>query len=176
MSQQNTPARWTIADTNVGPVLILVGENGVRNICLHATDPAALATNIDAEAIRDDAALEPVARAVAELAAGRRVDFPFPLDLQQGTDFQRSVWLDLSSLPRNMTTSYAALARRVGRPKASRAVGNAVGANPLPIVIPCHRVLTSDGRLGGYTGGLDVKRRLLNVEGHLANVKGERNV
>ena len=87
------------------------------------------------------------------------------LDLEQGTPFQRDVWRALLEIPRGETRSYRWVAERVGRPRAVRAVGQAVGANPLPIVVPCHRVVRSDGSLGGFGGGLAMKKRLLNLEG-----------
>jgi methylated-DNA-[protein]-cysteine S-methyltransferase len=85
-----------------------------------------------------------------------------------GTPFQRSVWTSLRKIPAGMTTSYGALARRIGRPAAMRAVGAANGANPIAIVVPCHRVIGTDGSLTGYGGGLDRKRWLLQHEGALA--------
>ncbi|HET6793587.1 MAG TPA: methylated-DNA--[protein]-cysteine S-methyltransferase [Acidimicrobiales bacterium] len=109
----------------------------------------------------------PVAAAAAQLKeyfAGQRDSFDIPLKLK-GTDFQREVWLALAEIPYGTTISYADLARAVGRPRAFRAVGQANGANPLPIVLPCHRVVASGGRIGGYGGGLTMKRRLLDLEG-----------
>ena len=110
---------------------------------------------------------EPLALAVAQLEeyfAGRRQQFDLPLELD-GTDFQRRVWLTLAEIPYGETVSYAELAMMVGRPNAYRAVGQANGANPIPIVLPCHRVLASGGGLGGYGGGLPMKRQLLEMEG-----------
>jgi len=111
----------------------------------------------------------PVLRqAVAQLAeyfAGRRTVFDLPLDLQGGTAFQQSVWRALLAIPRGGTTSYAALGARIGQPTAARAVGAAVGRNPLSIVVPCHRVLGTGGALTGYAGGLERKTALLKLEG-----------
>ena len=87
------------------------------------------------------------------------------LRLVGGTPFQRSVWEGIRSIPRGATISYAELARRIGRPGASRAVGQAVGANPIPLLIPCHRVVGANGGLGGFGGGLPMKRALLRQEG-----------
>ncbi len=84
--------------------------------------------------------------------------------IPSGTDFQRSVWFALADIPYGETVSYAELARAVGRPKAFRAVGQANGHNPLPIVLPCHRVIASGGGLGGYGGGLELKEQLLALE------------
>ena len=99
-----------------------------------------------------------------EYWAGRRREFDFPLDLQ-GTDFELRVWRAIAEVPFGQTRSYAEIARRVGAPRAFRAVGRAVGRNPIWLVIPCHRIVASDGGLGGYAGGLERKRRLLEHEG-----------
>ena len=88
-----------------------------------------------------------------------------PLDLSCGTEFQRQVWASLRTIPRGETLSYGAVARRIRRPAASRAVGTACGANPVPILVPCHRVLATNGRLGGFSQGLHWKRMLLTAEG-----------
>ncbi len=95
---------------------------------------------------------------------GRRRVFELPLDLEGTTPFQRSVYEHLVQVPHGRLTTYGELARAMGRPDAAQAVGQAVGANPLPVVIPCHRVVASDQRLGGYSGGLAVKVALLAVE------------
>ena len=104
---------------------------------------------------------------LADYFAGRRTTFDMPLDLQGGTPFQQSVWRALLAIPRGRTVSYGHLSRDVGRPAAVRAVGAAVGRNPLSVVVPCHRVLGSDGSLTGYAGGLDRKTALLTLEGAL---------
>jgi methylated-DNA-[protein]-cysteine S-methyltransferase len=95
---------------------------------------------------------------------GRDVDFPDELDLEGATFFQRKVWQAARLIPRGETRSYAWLAGRIGQPRAARAVGQALGRNPLPVIVPCHRVLASDGGLGGFSGGLDMKRLLLGLE------------
>ena len=108
----------------------------------------------------------PVAHAVRQLGEyfdGKRTGFDLPL-APRGTVFQRSVWRQLQGIPYGETISYGELARRVGNPKASRAVGSANGANPLPIVIPCHRVIAGNGTLGGFGGGLPMKQSLLALE------------
>ena len=119
---------------------------------------------------REDAAHPVLRGAVAQLAAyfaGERTAFDLPLDLQAGTPFQRSVWQALIAIPRGGTTSYSELGRRLGRPQAARAVGAAVGRNPISIVVPCHRVLGTGGALTGYAGGLERKTALLRLEGVL---------
>jgi O-6-methylguanine DNA methyltransferase len=102
-------------------------------------------------------------RQLQEYLEGKRTDFDLELDVR-GTPFQLAVWSALREIPYGETRSYAQIAARVGRPRAVRAVGTANGANPLPLVVPCHRVINSGGRLGGYGGGLDLKARLLAME------------
>jgi len=103
------------------------------------------------------------ARQLDEYFARKRKDFDLPLWVA-GTQFQEQVWLTLAEIPYGETISYAELARWVGRPQAFRAVGQANGANPIPIILPCHRVIAADGTIGGYGGGLPTKRQLLALE------------
>jgi methylated-DNA-[protein]-cysteine S-methyltransferase len=112
----------------------------------------------DAPRVLKDAATQ-----LEEYFARERTAFDIPMDLD-GTSFQMQVWAELSRIPYGETISYGELARRVGRPKGPRAVGQANGKNPIPIIVPCHRVLAADG-LGGYGGGLALKRSLLAIEG-----------
>ncbi len=98
---------------------------------------------------------------------GKLSEFKTGIDVSEGTPFQISVWNKLLDIPYGETVTYKEIAESVGRPGASRAVGNAVGANPIPIVIPCHRVLASNG-LGGYSSGIDIKKDLLRVEGAIS--------
>ena len=121
----------------------------------------------DAESVTDLPALESGARELGEYFEGSRRSFSVPLD-PRGTPFQQAVWQALLAIPYGETRSYGAIARAVTRPGASRAVGLANGANPLPLVIPCHRVIESSGRLGGYGGGLEAKRWLLGFEQDVA--------
>jgi methylated-DNA-[protein]-cysteine S-methyltransferase len=111
------------------------------------------------------ALLQAAAAQLQDYFAGRRPGFDLPLDLSHGTPFQRQVWQALRNIPPGHTASYAELASRVGAPQAARAVGAAVGRNPVSIVVPCHRVLGAGGALTGYAGGLDRKRALLALEG-----------
>ena len=107
--------------------------------------------------------LKETASQLDEYFAGERTEFELPMELD-GTAFQREVWTELTRIPYGKTISYGELARRVGRPNGPRAVGQANGRNPIPIIVPCHRVLASNG-IGGYGGGLTVKRALLELEG-----------
>jgi methylated-DNA-[protein]-cysteine S-methyltransferase len=113
-----------------------------------------------------DARLAPVLAQLREYFAGVRRGFDLPLK-PAGTAFQLAVWTALRQIPYGETISYAELARRIGNPKAVRAVGLANGANPISIIVPCHRVIGADGRLVGYGGGLNIKERLLALEGAL---------
>jgi O-6-methylguanine DNA methyltransferase len=111
--------------------------------------------------------LQPYVSEMEEYFASKRREFTFPLDLR-GTDFQKACWQALLAIPYGETRSYANIARAVGKPNAFRAVGMANNRNPIAIVVPCHRVIASDGTLCGYGGGLDVKRKLLELEGSLS--------
>lgn len=117
-----------------------------------------------ARVVESGPALEPVAEQLAAYFDRRLKAFDLPLDMR-GTPFQREVWQALTSIPFGQTRSYAQIAAQVGRPQAVRAVGAANGANPVPIIVPCHRVIGSNGTLTGYAGGLELKRRLLELEG-----------
>ena len=105
-----------------------------------------------------------VTKQLDEYFAGRRLIFRLPMDLDQGTPFQRRVWKALSDIPYGQTVSYKDIADTIGQPSATRAVGGANGKNPIPIVIPCHRVVATGGALGGYTPGLLAKKKLLGLE------------
>ena len=111
--------------------------------------------------------LEEAAQQLQQYLAGQRAGFDLPLDLSGGTPFQQAVWRALLAIGRGATTSYGALSRQLGRPLAVRAVGAAVGRNPISVVVPCHRVVGSDGSLTGYAGGLDRKAVLLTLENAL---------
>jgi methylated-DNA-[protein]-cysteine S-methyltransferase len=111
--------------------------------------------------------MRPYARELEEYFAGQRREFSFPLDLR-GTEFQLACWRALREIPYGETRTYADIARAVGKPTGFRAVGMANNRNPVAIVVPCHRVIASDGTLCGYGGGLDVKRKLLELEGALS--------
>jgi methylated-DNA-[protein]-cysteine S-methyltransferase len=155
--------RYTHIETPVGPLLLAGDREELRIIDFeagpHPVRPESNWTE-DAAAFVD---------AIAQLEAYFRRElrsFELPL-APHGTPFQMSVWSKLQSIPYGTTISYAELAKRVGNPQAVRAVGTANGANPLPIVLPCHRVVGSDGSLTGYGGGLEIKEKLLALEGAL---------
>lgn len=149
-----------VVDSPIGPLVVEGDRRRVTHLYLANTGMAAATTAAPP-------APEPLVRAADQLDEyfdGRRTKFDLPLD-PAGTPFQAAVWWALADIPYGWTISYAELASWVGRPGAFRAVGRANGANPLPVFLPCHRVVASGGGLGGYGGGLDVKRRLLALEG-----------
>ena len=111
---------------------------------------------------------------LTDYLAGARRSFDLPLDLSRGTSFQQKVWRTLQRVSYSRLRSYQWVAVRVGGRQYARAVGNAVGANPMPIVIPCHRIVAQDASLGGFSGGLPTKRKLLILEGTLAELRPGR--
>lgn len=155
--------RYLVADSAVGPLLIAGTERGLCWIGFDL-DASALRPRFPAADIAaDDGTIADWAQRALAVIAGERDDLP-PLDAG-GTPFQQRVWDQLRQIPRGETRSYAEIAAALGVPGAIRAVGRANGANPLAVLVPCHRVVRSDGSLGGYAGGLDIKRRLLEFEG-----------
>jgi len=118
-----------------------------------------------AEVVRDKAKLKSVARQMKQYLQGKRRTFKLKLDFGNQTAFRRRLLLKTFEMPYGKTVTYGELARICGRPSGARAVGQAMANNPIPIIVPCHRVLASDGGLGGYSGGLKYKKMLLNLEG-----------
>jgi methylated-DNA-[protein]-cysteine S-methyltransferase len=153
--------RYDEIESPVGPLLAVADEAGLRRIFFAERGRA---RRPDPGWTRDRAPFGALRTQLEEYFAGRRRTFSLRL-APEGTEFQRATWRALSAIPYGETISYAELACRVGRPAASRAVGAANGANPLPIVVPCHRVIGKDGSLTGFGGGLPVKRALLELEG-----------
>ncbi|MFC6177137.1 methylated-DNA--[protein]-cysteine S-methyltransferase [Companilactobacillus huachuanensis] len=143
--------------------LIGVTEKGLAFIGSRDKGINELQTFYDCQLIDDIEKTEPYIEQIGEYLNGTRQRFDLPIDII-GTEFQESVWNALLDIPYGAVTDYTSLAKMIGRPKAVRAVGTAVGKNPLLMVIPCHRVLTKSGTLGGYRGGLDMKQDLLKLE------------
>lgn len=142
---------------------ILSSAAGLRFVDLVGTPFSQLAVQLKARVVPDDASNDAILQQVRAYLRGDRRSFDLPIDLQ-GTPFQVSVWRAVAEIPYGDTTTYGALAATIGRPKATRAVGQAVGANPVPIVIPCHRVVGTSGSLTGFGGGLPLKERFLALE------------
>ena len=168
--------KFAITKTGIGWVGIGIEGGAVCHTTVSSSKAAALETLVGLGATRPASAAEAgkLVDLVQRAAAGKDVQVNGLVKLIGGTGFQRSVWLGLLKIPRGSTISYAELARRVGRPGAARAVGQALGSNPVPILLPCHRVVAADGTLGGFGGGLTVKQRLLDLEsgGHRALALG----
>jgi methylated-DNA-[protein]-cysteine S-methyltransferase len=143
-----------VTATQKGVTKIFFGERGFRSYLEKAAPQGLIPGGPAAD----------MAREIELYFDGGLTEFKTPIDMSSGTEFQRAVWQNLLTVPYGKVTTYGELAEKVGKPGAARAVGNAVGVNPLPIVVPCHRVVASDG-LGGYTGGIDIKKVLLGVEG-----------
>ncbi len=116
------------------------------------------------DAARDDKKLRHAVKELSDYLNGRRVNFKSLLDLSAGTGFQRKVWNKVSEIPYGELRTYKWVAREIGKPDACRAVGNAVGRNPVSPIVPCHRVIRSDGGLGGFSSGISLKKRLLRLE------------
>ena len=115
-------------------------------------------------AIRSHQLFDDLMKRLKSYFSGHRITFPDKLDLSQGTHFQREVWENTKLIPYGETRSYAWVAEQIKKPRATRAVGQALGKNPLPIIVPCHRVVASNGKLGGFGGGVEMKRYLLSLE------------
>lgn len=147
-------------DTPIGRLLIAADDVGLRHVCF---DDARRDHVIAADWKRGTTHLDRVLEQLRAYFAGDRHDFDLAL-AAEGTSFRRSVWDELVNIPYGETISYGELAKRIGDPAASRAVGAANGANPLPIVVPCHRVIGASGKLTGFGGGLPVKQWLLEHE------------
>jgi methylated-DNA-[protein]-cysteine S-methyltransferase len=167
---------WAVVGTAIGPLLLAATRDGLVNVVFHATDEVRdtalgrLASRLGTEPVEEPG--HPVlAEAIRQLEAyfaGERQAFDLPLDWSLISGFNREVLRELAGgVPFGTVVGYGDLAGRVGQPGAAQAVGTAMGANPLPVVVPCHRVVESGGGIGGFGGGLETKRRLLALEGVL---------
>lgn len=172
--------RHTLVSSLAGPLLALADDVGLRRLHIlpeadiWRTELSRLA-NLAGEDIiltEDPAAFKPLVDQLGEYFVGRRRRFELPLSLQ-GTDFRVKVWRQLLEIPYGQLRSFGRLAGDLGEPKAARAVGQAAAQNPLPILVPCHRLMGTDGSLVGFAGGTELKARLLRLEGHTL-AAGER--
>ena len=174
-------ARYGQLESPVGPLFVAATASGVceidfaadetedafrRRLVARGFDPHPVAESaVDAGADPDAAVVGQATRQLQEYFGGRRDRFELPLDFTGVSPFTRKVLEATAEVPFGRLDTYRGIAQRVGRPSATRAVGNALGRNPIPVVVPCHRIVRSDASLGGYTGGLDIKQRLLALEG-----------
>ena len=147
-------------ESPVGSLLLAGSKAGLTLVSFSGGKRAG---NVDSEWCEDNSVFTEVVDQLKSYFAGERKAFDLPLVLE-GTEFQKKVWTSLVAIPYGETISYKTLAERVGSPKAVRAVGAANGANPIPIIIPCHRVIGNDGSLTGFGGGLPLKKKLLELE------------
>ncbi len=154
--------------SKMGPIYLARTEHGLCRVHLGGSEEsfrATLRAKDHGEPVRDDESLNPEALKLRSyLEQGRPIDGVL-VGFLEGTQFERSVWRVLTQIPRGEVRSYSWVAAEIGNPKASRAVGRACGSNPVPFFVPCHRVVGSGGRLGGYGYGLEIKRKLLRLEG-----------
>lgn len=160
MSTSESNVKYAYFESPIGTLLLVGGAGGLREINFPKNGRVAAA---DAAWGEDAGALREPVRQLQEYFAGKREDFDLPL-APRGTPFQQKVWKQLCRIPYGETISYGELARSIGNLNASRAVGLANGSNPIPIIIPCHRVIGSNGKLTGYGGGLPIKEKLLALE------------
>ncbi len=178
MNQSIMPAAWgprgrgaqiayTIVESPFGPMLVAVTARGICALSMHESEEwqeSELRRDFrEAKVTRDDGAARPAADAVLRYLRGETARCEVPVEVS-GTPFQLCVWRELSAIPEGATRSYGEIAARIGRPSAARAVGHANGANPVSILIPCHRAIGSDGKLTGYRWGLEIKKKLLAFE------------
>jgi methylated-DNA-[protein]-cysteine S-methyltransferase len=161
-------AAFDLADTPIGTLLVAATDRG---LCQISFDPDRgldeLSRKVGTRVLRVPRKLDPARRELDEYFEGRRTEFDLPLDIARVAEFNRVVLDELALVPYGQVTTYGALAAKVGRPRAARAVGVVMNRNPIPIVLPCHRVIGASGSLTGYGGGLHRKQALLELEGAL---------
>lgn len=159
---------YRTVDSPVGQLLLAATDRGLVRVAYagegHDVVLSALADRVSSRVLHAPARLDPAARELDEYFAGRRHAFDLVLDLQLASGFRRTVLQHLPEIGYGSTASYGSVAAAAGKPAAARAVGTACARNPLPVVVPCHRVVRHDGSLGGYVGGPDAKRTLLDLE------------
>lgn len=154
----NSKRPWTPYESPFGKLTLTAGDTGLEGLFFPGRAPS-----LDQSALQSECFADAI-RQLDEYFAGTRRQFELSLDLTAGTPFQRKVWRELDAIPYGETTTYRQIAANIGRLDRIRAVGAAIGRNPVPIVIPCHRVVASDGNLTGYLGGLHRKQALLDTE------------
>jgi len=159
---------YRVLDSPIGPLLLAATPQGLVRVAFEVEDHdrvlAALAVRVSPRVLRAPGQLDAAARQLEDYLGGRRHDFDLPLDLRLASGFRREVLDHLRAIRYGHTETYTQVAAATGRPAAVRAVGTACATNPLPLVVPCHRVLRSDGSAGGYLGGVAVKQALLALE------------
>jgi methylated-DNA-[protein]-cysteine S-methyltransferase len=167
-SEVSMKVYYTMIDSPIGKLYVAKTSKGISFLSFSRKEWEKYLKDLkkdkDIEVHKNNVTFFPLKKALRKYFSRKEVKFTFPLDLFGGTSFQRKVWSTMRKIPYGETRSYKWLAQRVGDPEKARAVGQACGSNPLPILIPCHRVIKSDGGLGGFGGGLHIKRKLLGLE------------
>ena len=153
---------YTTFPTPFWEIILAGNEQGLAHLHME-TGEGSRSFSIDPAWVRKDEFFDKARQQVLEYFAGTRSEFTIPL-APKGTDFQQQVWQALRAIPHGQTRSYKEIAEAMGKPKAARAVGTANGKNPIPIIIPCHRVIAAGGKLAGFAHGLGAKQQLLNLE------------
>lgn len=166
---ENDPIYWSHLFNEKWSLIVAAGEQGLCFVGSQGADVQELETWAKRRfpsrpLIRDEARLQPFADEIEAYLSGKLTSFSVPFEAT-GTPFQQAVWKALCDIPYGQTASYSDIALRIGKPSSVRAVGTAIGANPVLITIPCHRVIGKNGGLTGYRGGLEMKSRLLEIEG-----------
>ena len=160
---------YTSFDSSFGLVFVAKTLKGICDVTFSDISEvkfiSSLRKSLRKEIVREDKVFGETKKVLLDYFDGCRKDFKLPLDLSMGTQFQRKVWRKVMEIPYGELRSYKWVAGEIGSTNASRAVGNAVGVNPVPPIVPCHRVVCSDGGLGGYSSGISIKKRLLRLEG-----------
>jgi methylated-DNA-[protein]-cysteine S-methyltransferase len=161
--------KYTVFNTDIGWIGLLSSSAGLLQATLprpSQEEAFSLLGDRTGQATLSSEPFDDLIERLRSYFSGHKTTFPDSLDLSKATPFQREVWQTLRLIPYGETRSYAWVAESISRPEAARAVGQAVGKNPLAIIVPCHRVIASDGTLGGFSGGLELKRHLLRLEGN----------
>ena len=166
---------WCAVPAPIGRLFVAASDSGLLRVSFRHREESFLDElweHTEADVVRSPVRTADIVEQLRDYFAGERRRFDVRLDLRHVSPFQRRVLLAATRVPAGEVVSYGEIARRIGEPGGSRAVGQALGHNPIPIVIPCHRVVAAGGRIGGYTGGVAIKRKLLRLEGSLAAAAG----
>ncbi len=161
-------ARYGSMPSPIGDLYIAVSDEGICEIAFGRRGIERFLTTLERrgyQPVSDQEAIDEASQQLREYFSGRRHIFDVPVDLSGVTPFTQDVLRAAAEVPFGQLVTYTDIARSIGRPRATRAVGNALGRNPVPVIVPCHRIVRSDRSIGGYTGGLDIKERLLTIEG-----------
>ena len=162
-------SNYTVVDTILGQILIVASKEGLCGISIHTSRQSAI-ESVERQfprSIESPERFGDLPQCLERYARGERIIFNDRLDLSDATPFQRAVWEATRAIPYGETHSYEWLAQYIGSPRSARAVGQALKSNPFPIIVPCHRVIGKDGGLTGFSAGIDLKRRLVNMEASL---------